>query len=252
MAAGDTRRVADAKVSDYRELQKRLGTSRVVVVQPSTYGIDNRCMLDALREFGSTARGIAVVDTTVGDDELQRLDQSRVCGIRFNLARAGATTIEMMEPLAERILPLGWHLQLHMTPDQIVSCKDVLNRLAVPMVFDHMGRIPPEVGEDHPAFRIITRLGQEERAWVKLSGPYLFAQGGFAQFDEVVPLTRALARDIPDRLVWGSDWPHPGAGQRIVESWLAASLSQWIVDDRVHDAVLLDNPARLYGFDGGC
>lgn len=252
MAAGDTRRVADASVSDYRELQKRLGTSRVVVVQPSTYGLDNRCMLEAVRAFGSHARGIAVVDSTVTDDELQRLDQSRVCGIRFNLARAGTTTVEMIEPLAERILPFGWHVQLHMTPEQIVACKDVLTRLRTPMVFDHMGRIPPGVGHEHPAFRIITRLGQEKRAWVKLSGPYLYSQGGFPQFDEVVPLTRALARAIPDRLVWGSDWPHPGAKQRIDESWFAASLSKWVSDDLVRHAILVDNPARLYAFDCDC
>ena len=127
---------------DYRLLQKRIGTTRNVVVQPSTYGTDNRCTLDAVAQIGPTARAVAVVDTTVSDAELQRLAGLGVRGIRFNLVQAGATTIDMVEPLSKRVNDLGWHVQIHMLGDQIVQIEELLQRLPSPIVFDHMGRIP--------------------------------------------------------------------------------------------------------------
>ena len=140
--ANSTLRPGDASVADYRLLQKRIGTSRNVIVQPSTYGVFNDGLIEALGECGPTARGVAVVNTSVTDAELKRLDAARVRGIRFNLATGGATSIDMLEPLAKRIAPMGWHVQINANADVIVANKDLLNRLPCQIVFDHLAHVP--------------------------------------------------------------------------------------------------------------
>ena len=152
-----TLRPPDARVDYYRALQQRLGTTRNVIVQPSTYGTDNRCTLAALREIGGTARAVAVVDTLVTDQELKRLDGLGVRGIRFNLVQAGTTTIDMVEPLSRQVYDLGWHVQIHMLGAQIAEIEPLLQRLPTPVVFDHMGRVPLPEGVNHPGFKVIRR-----------------------------------------------------------------------------------------------
>jgi D-galactarolactone isomerase len=150
-------RPADAVVADYRMLQRRIGTTRNVVVQPSTYGVDNRCLLDALSQFGlATTRGVAVVNTQVSDAELKRMEAAGVCGIRFNLAPAGATTVEMIEPLSRRVEPLGWHIQVNMPPEDISANKDRWNRVPCPIVFDHLAHIPRPFSASDPAYTVVT------------------------------------------------------------------------------------------------
>jgi predicted TIM-barrel fold metal-dependent hydrolase len=142
-----TLRPGDALVADYRLLQKRIGTSRNVIVQPSTYGVFNDGLIEALGECGPSARGVAVVNTSVTDDELKRLDAARVRGIRFNLATpGGATSMEMLEPVAKRIAPMGWHVQFNMSADMTLAAKDVLNRLPCQIVFDHLAHRPQPGG----------------------------------------------------------------------------------------------------------
>src|SRR6185369_17090467 len=137
-----TLRPGDALVEDYRALQKRIGTTRNVLVQPSTYGTDNRCHLEALAAFGPTARMVAVVDDTVSTDELKRMHGLGVRGIRFNLAQAGATTPEMMEPLSKRVNDLGWHIQINAPAAKILEIMPILDRVPSPIVFDHLAHIP--------------------------------------------------------------------------------------------------------------
>ena len=165
-------RPPDATVDDYRLLQKRLGTTRNVVVTPSTYGTDNSITLDAIARLGATARGVAVVDTGVTDPELKRLDGLGITGIRFNLVQSGATTVEMLEPLSKRVDALGWHVQIHMLGDQILQTQDLLQRLPSRIVFDHLARIPQPAGVDHPAFAFVRKLIDKGRTWVKLSSAY--------------------------------------------------------------------------------
>ena len=167
-AANATLRPPDAHVEDYRLLQQRIGTTRNVVVTPSTYGTDNRCTLEAMARIGSTARGIAVVDTRVSDAELKRLADLGVRGIRVNLSLSAVTTVDMIEPLARRIHGLGWHVQLLMPADHLVQLENLLLRLPVPIVFDHFGRIPP-ASVEHRAFGVILKLLDQGNAWVKLS-----------------------------------------------------------------------------------
>ncbi len=248
MAAGDTRKLPDASVADYRLLQQRIGTTRVVVVQPSTYGTDNRCTLDALARLGDAARGVVVVDTSVSDAELQQLSDAGVRGIRFNIARPGATTVEMLEPLSTRVNELGWHVQVHMDAHQIAEIGPLLNRLASPIVFDHMGRIPPSDGPSHPAFGVIRRLLDKGRSWVKLSGVYLESKAAPPGYADLTPLARAFVEVAPERMLWGSDWPHPSAKQKPDDASLFELLGEWAPDHATRHRILVDNPQALYGF----
>ena len=241
----------DALVPAYRQLQKRLGLERTVVVTPSTYGTDNASLLAALEQLGSNARGVAVLDASVSDAELQSLHNAGVRGIRFNQTLSNITPIATLEPLAARIQPLGWHVQLLLKPDDVARCEPTLRRLPVPMVFDHLGRLPP-AGMDHPAFRSIMNLIDCGKAWVKLSGAYLCGPRVGNDYPDATPLARAYLAAAPERMVWGSNWPHPSASAGIHE-WpddaaLLDLLARWTGDPQRFAQILVDNPAVLYDF----
>lgn len=241
-------RPGDAHVEDYRLLQRRTGTARNVVVTPSTYGTDNSCTLDAIVGIGASARGVAVVDTSVSDDELRRLHGLGIRGIRFNLVQAGATTVEMLEPLSRRVNELGWHVQIHMLGDKIVEIEPLLQRLPSPIIFDHLGRIPQPAGTDHPAFAVIGKLIDKGRAWVKLSGAYIDTKLGPPAYADTSKLAQAYVKAAPERLVWGSDWPHPTEKEKPDDAVLFDLLGVWVPDEAMRRRVLVDNPAAFYGF----
>ena len=244
-----TLRPPDAGPADYRLLQKRIGTSRNVVVQPSTYGTDNSCTLDAVAQIGPSARAVAVVDTSVTDQELQRLASLGVRGIRFNLVQVGATTIDMMGPLSSRVNELGWHVQIHMLADQIVQAEKVLTQLSSPLVIDHMGRIPPSAGVNHPAFGVIAQLVARGHTWVKLSGAYMGTKVGPPSYADVAPLARAYIRMAPERMVWATDWPHPTEKtDKPDDAILLDLLADWTSDEHTRQRILVENPEALYGF----
>jgi predicted TIM-barrel fold metal-dependent hydrolase len=239
----------EARVQDYRLLQKRLGTARNVVVQPSSYGTDNRATLDAVEQLGSSARAVAVVDTTVTDAELKRLGAAGVRGIRFNLVQAGATSVEMLEPLSKRVNDLGWHVQIHMRGDQIVEIKEVLQRLPSPIVFDHMGRIPGSASISHPAFGVIGKLIDKGRTWVKLSSAYQDSKVGAPSYADVMGLAQAYVKAAPERMLWGSDWPHPTEkSAKPDDAILLDLLSDWAPEVKTRRRILVENPEILYGF----
>jgi predicted TIM-barrel fold metal-dependent hydrolase len=245
-----TLRPGDASVADYRLLQKRIGTSRNVVVQPSTYGIDNDGLVEALGGFGPTARGVAVVNAAVSDAELKRLDGARVRGIRFNLGNpGGATSMEMLEPLTRRIAPMGWHVQFNMTADTMLAAKEVLNRLPCQIVFDHLAHIPQPAGIGHPSFGVAVDLLQKGKAWVKLSGAYQDTKIGPPSYADSTAVAQAYVKAAPERLVWGSDWPHPSERtEKPDDALLFDLLAQWAPNEAVRNRILVDNPAKLYGF----
>lgn len=249
VAPSATLRPPDALPSDYRLLQKRIGTTRNVIVQPSTYGTDNSCTLDAMAQIGLTARAVAVVDTTVSEEELKRLDALGVRGIRFNLVQAGATSIEMVEPLSRRVNNLGWHVQIHMLASQIVQIEDLLQRLPSRIVFDHLGRIPQPAGAVHPAFRVIRKLLDKGNTWVKLSGAYQDSKVGPPTYSDVSELAQAYVQAAPERMLWATDWPHPT--QKTVKPDDAALLDlllDWAPDESTRHQILVENPEVLYGF----
>jgi len=243
-----TLKPADALVADYKLLQKRIGTSRNVVVTPSTYGTDNRVTLDAIAQIGPTARGVAVVDATVTDAELKRLNGIGIRGIRFNLVQAGATTAEMIEPLSRRVNDLGWHIQIHMKGEQIAGIEDLLLRVPSPIVFDHLGRLAQPNALDNPGFKTISKLIDKGRTWVKLSGAYQDTKVGPPTYSDTVAVARAYIKAAPERMVWASDWPHPTEKDKPDDAVLFGLLAEWAPDEAMRTRILVQNPATLYGF----
>ncbi len=243
---------ADATVAQYRLLQARLGTTRSVVVQPSTYGTDNRCLLAALKLLGSTARGIAVVDQDVSDAELQSFHAAGVRGIRFNFARPAGPSAQSMEALAHRIAPLGWHVQVHALAEGYLALEDVLQRLPTPLVIDHLGRFPQPQGLSHPAWPILRKLVARGNTWVKLSGAYHDSKSGPAGYEDAGVITRAWLSLAPERMLWGTDWPHTSAmaGEKPMpdDALMLDLFGEWAGTSRLQRKVLVDNPVRLYGF----
>jgi predicted TIM-barrel fold metal-dependent hydrolase len=240
-----------ATVADYRLLQKRLGVTRHVIVQPSTYGVDNRCLLDALEQFGAEARGIVVIDEATGDAELKRMDGLGVRGVRVNFLTPqswGVTTAERLQQTAKRIAPLGWHVQVLMSGDQIAQHEAVLADLPVPVVFDHLGRIPQPAGLTHPGAQAMLRVAEKGRAWIKLSEPYADTKIGPPDYPDSSALARACIQAVPDRVIWGSDWPHPTEKDKPDDALLFDLLFNWAPDPAVRDKIMVGNPAKLFGF----
>jgi D-galactarolactone isomerase len=235
-------RPQDALVEDYRALQRRIGTTRHVIVQPSTYGTDNRCTLDALAAFGPEARAVAVVNESVSDAELKRMDTLGVRGIRFNLAQAGATTAEMIEPLSKRVNEFGWHIQINATAPIIMSIMDILNRVPSPIVFDHLAHVPEPVGIDDPLFARVRRLIDKGKTWVKLSGAYQDTKVGPPTYADSSLVARAYVKAAPERMVWGSDWPHPSEQQvKPDDALLFDLLADWAPDETARNRILVQN-----------
>ncbi|QQX89792.1 amidohydrolase family protein (plasmid) [Cupriavidus necator] len=246
--------VANATVEDYRGVQGLLGTSRAVIVQPRCYGTDNSATLDAIRKLGfANARGVAVVRPDVTDETLHALHAGGIRGIRFSLYTEAHAVVgfEMVEALANRVAELGWHLQLHWTADQIVAHRDLLARLRTPLVFDHLARLPLPEGTTHPAFALVSGLLAGGNAWLKLSGAYLDSVVGAAgRYADIDPVAMAWVRTAPERLVWGSDWPHSTETRvKPDDALLYDLLAHWTDTDAERQRILVDNPALLYGFE---
>ncbi|MBF9263564.1 amidohydrolase family protein [Acidovorax cattleyae] len=249
-------RPPDAGVDDLRALQRRIGTARAVLVTPSTYGTDNACTLDALDQLGDGARGVAVVGQGVSDAELARLAARRVRGLRVNFVSPqswGETTPGMLAGLARQVARhphcVGWHIQVFAQPEQIVAMEPFLQSLPVPLVIDHLGRIDPAEGTAAPAYTVLRRLLDAGNTWVKLSGAYMRSAVQGPGHGDTLPLGRAFVQAAPQRLVWGSDWPHtteaPGS---VDDATLVDLLRAWTGSDAAMDAILVHNPALLYGF----
>jgi len=241
----------NATVEDYRLLQKRIGVTRVVIVTPRNYGTDNTVTLDAIRQLGAAnARGVAVIRPTVTDAELKNLDDGGIRGIRFTVAnpQTAVVSIDMIEPLAQRIVAFGWHVQLNMPADRIVENADLLRRLPAQIVFDHMGQFPLPMGLAHPAYGVIRSLVDRGRAWVKISGAYLNTRIGPPTYADATAIAQAYVKAAPERLVWGSDWPHPSPPVKPDDAMLFGLLAAWAPEEATRNRILVANPEVLYGF----
>jgi D-galactarolactone isomerase len=241
----------DASVADYRLLQKRLGLQRVVVVQPTAYGTDNRCTLDAIAELGlAVARGVAVVGTAATDAELAALHAGGIRGVRFRMLDKPELPWEMLEVMAARIAPLGWHIQFQMDGRQLHTEEARLAGLPCPLVIEHGGKFLEPVGLDHPGFRALARLLDNGRTWVKISGAYMTSKTGAPAYADVGVVQRALIKHAPERAVWATNWPHPlsTGGSLPDDAALLDRLFEWAGSRAVFERVLVANPAALYGF----
>jgi predicted TIM-barrel fold metal-dependent hydrolase len=243
--------VPDARLEEFRLLQRRLGTSRNIVVTPSAYVVDNRVTLDAIAKLGANARGVAVVHPTVTDGELKVLADRGIRGIRFSITdpATAATSIDMIEPLSKRVTALGWHVQINMGPDQIVAAEGLWNRLPSTIVFDHMGHVPQPAGLSHPVYTVIRKLVDKGRTWVKLSVTYDNTKDGPPGYADITKVAQAYVKAAPERLVWGSNWPHPNEPNKPDDAMLFDLMSRWAPDEPTRSRILVQNPAELYGFE---
>lgn len=237
-------------LEDYVRMLRTLGCERAVLVQPSVYGTDNTMIEEALQSRAFELRAVAVVAPDVTDKELERLHALGFRGIRINTASATpGLKLEHAPQLARRIAPLGWHLQFYANFREQPEIADELAKLPVNIVIDHFGRVDTRDGLDAPPFRALLGLLAREHCWAKLMGPY-FISDSPPHYPDIAPFARAMVAAAPDRVVWGSDWPHPSArGKMPNDGDLADMLLDWLPDEAQRKRMLVDNPQRLYQFE---
>lgn len=238
----------DASVAGYRTVQAELGLERVVVVQPTTYGLDNRCQLEAVAELGSCARAVVVVDETADDAAIARFTSSGARGARFHMLPGGALPWATLVPVAHTIADHGWHVQLQMNGRELPERVDALLALPTPLVIDHVGRFMPPVTVDDPSFTALLELIDSGRCWVKLSAPYESTHDEAPQYPTVAALARRLVDHAPERMLWATNWPHPGQADPPTPVQLARLRDAWLPTDTLLTQVLVTNPAEVYGF----
>jgi predicted TIM-barrel fold metal-dependent hydrolase len=237
-------------VADYRRsVQRRLHTSRTVCVTPSTYGTDNRCMLDALRQFGGTARGIAVVAPDVGEAELKALHAGGARGVRVNYPKA------QMLALSRRLAPLGWNMEFFVPGGRLAEMESLFLELPTPIVFDHLAHIAEPDGMKSAGYRTVRKLLDTGRAWMKVSGAYIDSRMGPPDYPDSSALARSYIAAAPERCLWASNWPMPDvtAGPNPKPRPDALPFfdlfGRWVPDAKLRHRILVENPERLYGFD---
>lgn len=238
----------DATADDYRAFRARLGFAASVVIQPSVYGVDNACTLDAVRRLGA-ARAVAVIAGDESAEALRALGAGGTVGIRLQAVGPTRPALARLETLARRAAEQGWHLQLHLDADLAAGAAERISALGLDLdvVFDHFGRIPHPDGAAHPAFRAIADLVARGRTWVKLSAGYHFTRSGGPGYADVGALTRAFLGLAPERMLWGTDWPHPTEATKPDVSVLFDRFVEW-AGTAVARQVLVDNPRALYRF----
>ena len=236
----------DAPKEMLRALHDHLGVSRAVIVQASCHGIDNAAMMDCLNSDPKRYRGVAIVDDSFGDAQFDTLHTSGVRGVRFNFVKhlGGAPDIAMFNRVIDRIKGRGWHVVLHVDAPDIVPLSGIIKKLPLPFVIDHMGRVPAKDGVDQPPLRALIELSRLENCWIKICGSERISMPPYA---EAVPIARALVEAAPARVLWGTDFPHPNATHEADEADLVDLVPQFTAD-KVVQRLLVDNPARLYGF----
>ena len=266
-AAGRQFTPGDASLEDLLQLQADLGLSRVVIVQPSSYGSDNRCTLDAVvalnKNAADRARAVVVIDEQTTDTELDDMHIQGARGVRLNLQTRGLNDVEaagrMLIDASRRVERLGWHVQVFTNLKVIVGLSDVVGSLRTPVVFDHFAGARAAPALDQPGMDALMDLLRGGNVYIKLSAAQRTSSApGFA---DVQPLARAWIASRPDRMLWGTDWPHPGVWPGIerdpgriepfhdVDDVAALNrLAAWAVEDDIFKAILVDNPARLYGW----
>ena len=253
-----------ALIEDLLDLHKTLRMDRVVIVQPSVYGTDNSCTLDAVRKLGARARGVAVIDKDTSQTEIDEMAAAGIRGIRLNLNTTPNGEVDAddskrtLDLAAEKIQGRGWHIQFYTRPHVIAALKSHIEQLPFPVVFDHFGGAKAAEGTNQHGFDALLDLVKSGRAYVKISGSYRISSKA-PNFSDALPLAQALIAANPDRVVWGSDWPHPGSASGralseivppfpIDDGLVLNQLPKWTVDRAIREKILVDNAARLYDF----
>ena len=242
----------DAPVEQLRKLHAHLGFSRAVIVHASCHGTDMRVTLDAIAASAGAYRGIAMVEASITDGRLAELHAGGIRGIRFNFVRhlGGVPDIDELETLVRRIAPLGWHVVLHFDAQDIVEQAPLLAKISVPFVIDHMARVKAADGLEQAPFRMLCELlCTNPLAWVKVCGPERVSVG-VRPFRDAIPFAQALIAIAPERILWGTDWPHPNISKDMPNDGELVNLfAEFTADPVVQRKILVENPARLYGFE---
>jgi len=253
-----------ASPEEMTALHKALHIERVVIVTPSIYGTDNSATLFGMKARGATARGVAVIDDKTPESDLDAMGQAGIRGVRLNLATGGVNDPAVGRPrfqaAVERVKNRNWHIQIFTSLAMISAVKDLVAASPMPVVFDHFGGAQGELGPEQPGFADLVELVRSGKAYVKISGAYRASKRG-PDYADVAPLARALIAANSDRIIWGTDWPHPDAvtppGKKptdvtplyqIDDGRLLNQLPVWAPDAAIRKKILVDNPARLYGF----
>ncbi len=241
----------DALLPAYREMLATRGINRAVLIQPSVYGTDNRAMVDALSEAGPAFRGIAMVDESIADTELERFHGMGVRGIRTQIKRDGSGKpfdIDGIRRMAYRIGPLGWHVEIHVDVGEMPDVEVRFSGYPVDVVVEHMGHMPTTRGMKAPGFQSLLRFISGGSGWVKLSGPYINSAVP-PPYADVRPFVEALVTAAPAQTVWGTNWPHPHRDPLPDDDVLCRLVWDWFPAAALRQKVLVDNPTRLYDFD---
>jgi predicted TIM-barrel fold metal-dependent hydrolase len=253
-----------ASPEEMSALHKSLHIERVVIVTPSVYGTDNSATLFGMKARGATARGVAVIDEKTPESDLDSMSQAGIRGIRLNLATGGVNDPNVGRPrfqaAVERVKNRNWHIQLFTSLAMVSAVKDLVEASPVPVVFDHFGGAQAEFGVDQPGFSDLLTLVKSGKAYVKISGAYRASKLA-PDYPDAAPLARALIAANAERIVWGTDWPHPNSVTppdrkptdltplyQIDDGRLLNQLPVWAPDAAIRKTILVDNPARLYGF----
>ena len=242
----------DASLESYKTLLQLLGVDRAVLVQPSVYGTDNRAMLAALKQHPEKFRGVAVIADDTSDQELEELHQAGVRGVRCNIVdvadQSVGLPIQYLTTLANRIAPFGWHLELLMHVNEYPNLATVFADFPVNLVFGHFGYVHAKHGITNPGFQGLLTLMREQKAWVKMTGPYRICDGDLP-YTDMRPFNDAVIEANPRQLIWGSDWPHVMVKKQMPhDADLCDLFGAWIADPSLRKSILVDNPCILYNF----
>lgn len=241
----------DAPREKLKELHDKLGVERVVLVQASCHGVDNNAMLDAIANNEENYRGVCMASDSYSNDEFERLHEGGVRGVRFNFVKhlGGTPDIDNMKKVVDRVKPLGWHLVIHVDAGDLIEFENLFTSIEMPKVIDHMGRVPTAGGIHQQPFQILLNFMEREDFWVKVCGSERISQAG-PPFYDAIPYAQALIQVAPDRILWGTDWPHPNIKEHMPNDGdLVDLVPLFAMDEALQRKVLVDNPARLYGFD---
>ena len=241
-----------APVEHYLMMLDTIGVDRGIVVQPNVHGTDNRVSLDAIAKSGGRLKGAGRIDDDTSDEEIADMDAGGIRGIRFEFVRGrpGSSDLELFERMMERVRPLGWHIELHVDPDIFVELETWFRALDMVCVVDHYARIQTSDGIDQPGFKLLLDLMQRDNYWTKISGSDERSASPWP-YAEVVPFAHALAEVAPDRLMWGTNWPHSNIfelGKIPNDGDLVDLMADLAPDEEIRKKILVDNPARLFGF----
>ena len=251
-----------ASPEEMAALHKALHIQRVVIVTPSVYGTDNSATLYGMKARGNDARGVAVIDDKTTDSELDALGNAGIRGIRINLATSGVSDPNIgrtrLQNAIERMKSRGWHIQVYADTPVVSAVKDLVATAPMPVVFDHFGGAQADLGLEQPGFADLLALVKSGKAYVKISGAYRLSKLA-PDYPDAAPFARALIAANPDRIIWGSDWPHPNSSSgkpateltplyQIDDGRLFNQLPVWAPDAAIRKKILVDNPVKLYGF----